>query len=193
MSRPQISLADVIGALQPHLGSLEAKRIRPALIHARLSDRLRDAAIEPPPPATVVRCVSDLDEHGWRRLALLVSALDTEGVHRLLGRLALGRAPAELVSDAFVRTVTDSKLLTLDLLRESPVRLEELARRWLSHLGADIQGESTVESAERLRRIDYALLLEKAEQAKRHAEGRMAALRAAQEKADRMRSPRSKW
>jgi hypothetical protein len=190
---PAIDFGAVMAALERNLASLEKRQIVPALVRARLADWLRDAAVEPPGPEDVGEWVADLDEEGWRRLALLVEALEVDEVGAAITRLAARQDASSFVKAGMIGPAARTPLLTLSLLRESAVRLEELARVWLFDLGASIQGEAFELSAERLRRLDYGRLLSEAERAKKAAEERMAALREQQEKAERARTRRSKW
>ena len=111
----------------------------------------------------------------------------------MVAQLAAHRGVASVIEEGMVGTAVRAPLLTLALLRESAVRLEELARTWSAALGVGIAGETAEQSAEHLARIDYARLLDKAERAKVDAEARMAELRKRQEKAEERRTRRSKW
>jgi hypothetical protein len=76
------------------------------------------------------------------------------------------------VRGGFVEVAQGSPLLTLDLLKRAPLRLEELARRFVMGLGASIAGEALEVSRKALERLDYGRLLAEAERAKRDAAGR---------------------
>jgi hypothetical protein len=190
---PALDLSVLIASLSANLAALERAVIRPPLLLARLSDRLRDEGVDPPEPGNVNAWVSRMDAHGWRRLALLVAALDVDAVRALLAPLARRDGVERVVRVGILDAAVEASLLTLVLLRESNVRLEELARRWMAALGVAIAGETPAVSGERLRRVDYARLLREAERAKAAAEDRMAELRKQQELAEQMRAGRSKW
>lgn len=190
---PMIELPLLTAAMAANLAALERAAIRPPLLLARMADRLRDEAVDPPDPGNVNAWVSRLDAEAWRRLALLVAALDVDAMRALLAPLVVRDGVERVTRIGIIGAAADASLLTLALLRESKVRLEELARRWLAALGVAIVGETAAVSAETLQRIDYARLLGEAERAKAAAEARMAELRKQQELAEKMRAGRSKW
>jgi hypothetical protein len=191
--RPAIALPVVLGALSANLVALEKKQVQPVLVCAQLADWVRDAGLEPPAPVDVRTWVAALDPEGWRRLALLVAALEEDAVGAVVAQMAARRDIAPLIEEGMVETAARTPLLTLALLRESTVRLEELARAWVAALDVAVAGETAEQSAERLARIDYGRLLSKAEHAKQDAEARMAELRKRQEQAENLRTRRSKW
>jgi hypothetical protein len=143
------------------------------------------------PPGDFDGLVLGLDAEAWRRLALVVAALDCDDVRRVLPGL-LARPVEAQVRRAFVDFARSTELLTLDLLRQSPHRVEEFARGWLDRLGASVEGETEEQSRERLARLDYGRLLAEAERARQEAEGRMEYLKKLQEQAGR-RARRGKW
>ena len=59
--------------------------------------------------------------------------------------------------------------MTLDLIRNAPLRLEELARRFVLGVGASIEGETLDVSRKALERLDYSRLLMEADRAQRAA------------------------
>ena len=174
-----------LGLLVAHLSSQvplwEGAEVDLDLLRARLADHCRDAAIVPAPPAAVAEMLGGLDDASRRRAALAASALDLPEI-RASARGLLGRGPiVERVRSAFVEHARGCDLLTLELLRQGPLRVEEFARKWLAALGASVAGESEEESRLRLERLDYGRLLAEAERAKQAAEPRMDALRKLQE------------
>jgi hypothetical protein len=176
-------------------GRLEGKAVEAELVRARLADRYRDAGLEPPLPEEFDALVRDLDGEGWRRLALAAGALDLEEVREALPRL-LAPSPGgvrEQVEAAFVGLARATELLTMELLRQSPLRVEEFARHFLARLGAAVAGETVPQSRERLHRLDYGRLLAEAERAKLSAQERMEYLRKLQEEEDAQRPRRGKW
>jgi hypothetical protein len=191
--RPHLDL----GVLQAGLAGAVARYAgHPAeseLVRARLADRCRDAGVLPLTPEEFDARAAGLDEEAWRRLALLVGALDLEAVRGALPVLVPGRPLGELVGEAFVGLARETPLLTLELLRQSPLRVEELARRFIAALGAAVRGESEPVSRRRLERLDYGRLLAEAERAREAAAGRMEQLRALQEEQERLRPRRGKW
>src|SRR5208283_4064709 len=107
------------------------------------------------------------------------------------GLLGNGGAVAQ-VKEAFVGLALATPLLTMTLLRQSPLRVEEFARHFLARLGTAVSGETAAQSRERLERLDYGRLLAEAERAKVSAEERMEYLRQLQEDQAR-RARRGKW
>lgn len=174
---------------------LEGKSVEPDLVRAQLADRYRDAGLEPILPEDFDALVLKLDAEGWRRLALAASALDLEPVRTVLPRLL--SLPAEgvinQVQNGFVGLAEATPLLTMELLRQSPLRVEEFARHFLARLGAAVAGETVEQSKDRLTRLDYARLLAEAERAKLSGEERLAYLRALQEEQEASRPRRGKW
>jgi hypothetical protein len=165
----------------------------PDLVRARLADGCRDAGLDPPTLEAVTAMVARLDDEGWQRLAVLTGALDVKDVRDALAVLTAAQPPGELLEIAFVVLARSASLLTLELLRQSPLRVEELARRFLARLGAAVRGESKSESCERLKRLDYERLLAEAERAKTAAADRLQELQRRQDEQEQMRSRRGKW
>jgi hypothetical protein len=186
-----------VAALEANLGAAVARTAgRPAepdLVRARLADGCRDAGLRPLLPHEFDRLAADLDEAAWSRLALLVGALDLDGVRAALAAKAEATVTPVLLNAAFVRPARAAALLTPELLRQAPLRVEELARRFIAALGARVRGESEQASRERLRGLDYGRLLAEAERAKQAAAGRMERLRRLQEEQEARRPRRGKW
>ncbi len=133
-----------------------------------------------------------LDEEAWRRLALTVTAFERYDVRAGLPLLLEGRSVAEQVRAGFIGVASDLPLLTMELLRQSDLRVEEFTRQFIARLGAGVLGEPPEQSRIRQHALDYARLLEEAEKAKVSAEERMEYIRRLQEMQDR-RSRRGKW
>lgn len=150
--------------------------VEPELVRARLADRYRDARIGFIAPEAFDGLCAGLDPEAWRRLALAVSVLDFEAIRANLAGLLTGPAVVQ-VREAFVGFARSTPLLTLELLRQSPLRVEEFLRRWLTGMGATIADETPEQSRERLERLDYGRVLSEAEQAQGAAEARMEKLR----------------
>jgi hypothetical protein len=193
--RPPAALDDanlrrVFGELAQEL---EHQEVEPALVRARLADGYRDAGLEPLLPEDFDALTAGLDEAAWQRLAVAVRALEEEEVQQALPALLGDKPVADQVRAGFIDFARQSDRLTLALLRQSRLRTEEFARRFIASLGAGVEGESLAESAERLSRIDYGRLLDQAEEARGDAEARMAYLKALLEEQERQFAPRGKW
>jgi hypothetical protein len=205
---PQLDLAPLQALLADAAARRAGREVEPDLVRARLADGCRDAALTPLLPeefdALTARLDAEgsvrlalltarLDAEGWVRLALLVDALDLKEVRGALAALAAVRPLVALVEAAFVGLARETPLLTPELLRQSPLRGEELARRFIAVLGADVRGESRQASRQRLARLDYGRLLVEAEQARLAAAGRVEQLRKLQEEQEKRRPRRGKW
>jgi hypothetical protein len=190
---PRLDLA----ALQAHLGEAVARSTgaRPDadLIRARFADRCRDAELQPLLPSEFDALAGALDGESWGRLALLVGTLDLDAVRETLSALVAPGALRHVVNVAFVGVVRDTALLTRELLHQSPLRVEELARRFIAALGAEVRGESEQVSRERLRRLDYGRLLAEAERAKQAAEGRVEEIHRLLDEREKKFPRRGKW
>jgi hypothetical protein len=172
---------------------LAGRAIVAELVRARLADGLRDLGIEPPTPQEIDRRVSGFDEHAWGRVAIAASVFEIESLRQTLGQRFAGGNALPLIETGFLALARDLDLLPLPVLCQSETRIEELARQFSQRLDVGIEGESAAESAERLRRLDYARLLAEADRAKSSAEEQMDYLRKLQEEEAGRRRPRGKW
>ena len=120
------------------------------------------------------------------------AVLDLEPCRKVLPQLPAGRAASELVA-AFTRLTRDTALLTIEVLGQSDLRVEELTRRLIAELGATVAGESAEESRKKLHRLDYGRLLAEAEQAKLAATERTERLKQLQDEQEQSRTRRGKW
>lgn len=163
------------------------------LVCARLSDAFRAVEVEPPLPSALAGATGRLGDEAWRRLALEVSCLDIEALRAALPALTTESGTDAFVNEGLVRPAEIHELLTMELLRSSPIRIEELARSMLAHMGVHIAGETEDVSKQHLWRLDYARLLSEAERAKEAAEERSEELRKRMEEEYARNRPRGKW
>jgi hypothetical protein len=177
--RPEWDLRTMTQRLNELTPVLETKDIEPPLVEARLADCYRELDREPVPQQQFERLVGGLDPDAWRRLALAVGALDHPDIRSALARLTT--TAVEQVTAGFVGTATATDALTLAMLRQSDVRVEEFARHLADRLGIFWQGESAEQSKKRLQQLDYKRLMAEAEEARKQAEQRMEYLRKKQE------------
>jgi hypothetical protein len=191
--RVALDLGALTTGFAANVSRFEGQDVEPDLVRARLADHCRDAGLEPMLPEEFDGLVENLDDESWRRLALAVSALDLPAVRQALPEVLGVRPLCAVIAEAFVRLARETPLLTLELLRQSPLRIEEFARQFLARLGAAVRGETHEVSRARLARLDYAWLLAEAEQAKVSAEERMEYIRKLQEQQEARRSRRGKW
>jgi hypothetical protein len=182
-----------VSAVQTALVAAAVRPADPELTRARLADACRDSGANPPTPEEFHALITGLDEEAMLRLAVLVTALDVAEVRTSLRALLATRPAADLVATAFTGLARDTPLLTVALIRESPLRAEELARRFVAALGAAVRGESVETSRQQLARLDYGRLLAEAELARQSAEARAAKLRELQDEKEKRRPRRGKW
>ena len=185
----EVDLPSLMAAIEQELPLIADRELDPLLVRARLADRLRDAGVLPPLPAAVEELTDDFGVEDWRRLALLLGSAEEPSV-RGSGEALFG---AEAWRVAFVDVASDRGLLTVEVLRRGPLRVEELARAFVAALGARIQGETEEASRERLQRLDYTRLLNEANLAKMEAEQRAEYLKAIQQREAEARTRRGKW
>lgn len=161
------------------------------LLRAQVADRYRDMNRLPMYPSEFDELVTTFDLESRRRFALAVGTLELDEFRDAVSRLLGQREVVVQVREAFAGVAQQCDKLTLEVLRLSPVRIEEFARRLLFLLGADIAGESSEQSRQMLEKIDYNKLLKEAEEAKNSAESRLNELRKQQAQQERTR--RGKW
>jgi hypothetical protein len=171
---------------------LERRQIESELVRAGLADGYRDLGLMPMPPDDFDGAVAGMDDEAWRRLALAATAIQQDDVRAGLPLLLDGHSVADQVRTGFIGVACTLPLLTMELLRQSELRIEEFARQFIARLGAGVLGEVAEQSRLRRHALDYARLLEEAEKAKVSAEERMEYIRRLQEMQDR-RSRRGKW
>jgi hypothetical protein len=191
--RVELDLASLLECLRRAVPVLEKRTVEPEHLRAQLADRYRDAGLDPIDPERFDALCADLDPEGWRRLALAVSVLDLPEVQKALPLLLRERDVEWQVRAAFIEHARALPLLTLEVLRKGPLRLEEFARGWLARIGAAVRDEKPEQSREALARLDYARLLAEAERARDEAKARMEYLKKLQSEDDGRRYPRSKW
>ncbi|MDC3958380.1 hypothetical protein [Polyangium jinanense] len=164
-----LDLAPILAALGQVLAEIEPAALDVDVARAKLADLCRDLAIEPVDPLELDPIAAELDRGAIERLALLVLVLERRGIpEALLKRIFEGRARTAAREGLF-DVARGSSLVTLDLLRGSPLRREELARRLVLGLGASVAGESLAEARAALERLDYGRLMAEAERARRAA------------------------
>lgn len=186
--RVELDLAVLQDAAAGLAAALAASDVDLDLARARLADRCRDAGVRPTHPLRLGPMLEALDPEGRRRFALVVALLEEPEITPYAAALLAGLRPG--VGPAVVGVVVATGPLTLELVRESPLRAQEFCRHLVAHLGAAVRGETARESAGRLERLDYGRLLEEAERAKMSASERLEYLRKLQEE----RGPRrGKW
>lgn len=189
-----IDLDELITTFGGAVGFWETQPEAEVLARARLADACRDAGIRPLAAETFQSGWNTFDQEHQRRFCLLISGLDVDGVAKRLPVHSRDRDGADAVLLLFQQLTTRLPLLTLDVLQQSDVRLEEFARHFCVDWGLKITGERPVNSEARLHDIDFGRLMKEAEAARSSAEDRLAYLRELQEKEEETRRPRrGKW
>jgi hypothetical protein len=190
---PELKLSELLAWLTSAVARLPDRPADLELVRARLADRCRDVGLGPLLPEDFDAMVADLDAAAQLRLALLVGMLDLDPIRACLPDLVVARPLTEVVAASFVGLARQTPLLTLELLRQSPLRREELARRFTAALGASVHGESAKASAAQLQRLDYERLLAEAQRAQESATERLERLKKLQDEQEANRPRRGKW
>ncbi|HVK63148.1 MAG TPA: hypothetical protein VM694_01670 [Polyangium sp.] len=164
-----LDLTQILAALGQVLAEIEPAALDVDVARAKLADLCRDLAIDPVDPLELDPLAAGLDRGAIERLALLVLVLERRVIPEpALKRIFEGRARTAAREGLF-DVARGSGLVTLDLLRQSPLRREELAHRLILGLGASVAGESLAEARAALERLDYGRLMAEAERARRAA------------------------
>jgi hypothetical protein len=152
--------------LREVLAELDPATLDSDVVRAKLADVCRGLTIEPLDPLEVEQLAAGFDRGAWERMGVLVLAVERGALGEGLRRVLAGRVRSA-VRGGFIEVARSSPLLTLELLDRAPLRLEELARRFVLEIGASIAGETLEASRKALERLDYGRLLAEAERAKR--------------------------
>lgn len=163
-----IELPWLMEAMRDALAELEPATLDPDVVRAKIADICRDLSIPPMDPLELERLASNLDRGGWDRMGLLVLVLERGALGEAMAPLFKGRIRSA-VRRGLIEVAESSPLITLELLERAPLRLEELARRFVLGLGASVAGETLEASRAALARLDYNRLITEAERAKRAA------------------------
>lgn len=187
--RHGVDLPELLACLETALPAADVDVDRAPLL-GRFAERCREAGLNPLSLEEMMAASAGLDVEGWRRLALAVAALERADVREAL---TAQRALGPLFREAFVGLAAETPHLTLELLRASPVRREELARQLVLRLGAHVAGESDEQFREQLERLDHGTVLSEVERARIVAEEHEEYLRRLQEEQETLRPRRGKW
>lgn len=171
----EVKLTPVRDAVMKGAVTVAARAPHPALVTARLADRIRDAKGAPVGPSEWGATVSAFDPPAWQRLAVIDLALAEMPVASIVG----AGVSVQLLAASLA---AHNPLLTLDLLRAVHLRAEELARKLIASAGCAVAGEPPDVSNAQLTRLDYARVLAEAERAKAEAAERMKMLEALRDK-----------
>jgi hypothetical protein len=103
------------------------------------------------------------------------------------------RPVGDWLEAGFFAPARELHLLTMELLSQSALRVEEFARQFVHRAGGVVRGETEEQSRQQLHRLDYARLLAQAERARNSAEERLEVVRQLQEQQEARRPRRGKW
>jgi len=164
-----VDLGALMAAIVRVLGELDPAALDADVARAKMADRLRALDIEPLDPLELDSLATGLERGAWERIGLLALAVERGGLAEpMQKRIFDGRVKTAL-KEGFVEAARSTPLLTIELLRSGPLRVEELSRRFVLGLGASVAGESLEASKKALERLDYGRLMAEAERAKKAA------------------------
>lgn len=153
-------MPDVLGEFDASVADLDVAR-------AKWADLCRDLSLHPLDPLELDALTPHFDRGAVERMALIVVLLERGAIPRdILGRIVDRRLRAA-TKGGIVDPAQSSQYVTLELLGQSPLRREELARRMILGFGASIRGEKLTESRAALERLDYGRLMEESNRARR--------------------------
>lgn len=193
--QPSVSLGlDDLMVLVPMWASrFREQPVSRALLRSRVADGCRLVGKAPLEAAVWERLTSSYDADALARLWIVNELARDATVQVHIPTLFPDTDAGPYVSTALCGTVEATGPLTMELLVESPLRIEEFVRHFLARLGAGVEGETVQAAQARLERLDYRNLLAEAERARESAEERMEVLRKLQEDLEARRMPRGKW
>ena len=153
------TMVEVLGEFDPSMADLDVAR-------AKWADVCRDISMDPLEPLEMDGFTTNFDRSAVQRLALIVSVLERLAIPRdILARL-LDRRLRTATKGGIVEPAQSSRFVTLELLAQSPLRREELARRVILGFGASVRGEKLAESRAALERLDYGRLMDESNRAR---------------------------
>lgn len=188
-----IDLDELIATFGQATSFWQTQPQRKLLARARFADACRDASVQPIEKTTFENEWRQFDDEHQQRFGVLTAGFEIPAAARQLPQHSEGeQAPSAF--KLLVMLTNELHLLTIDVLQQSDVRLEEFSRHFCFQWKLPIEGETSTESSERLHAIDFGRLMKEAESAKASAEDRLAYLRELQKKEEETRRPRrGKW
>jgi hypothetical protein len=154
------TMVEVLGEFDASVADLDVAR-------AKWADVCRDLSMDPLDPLEMDGLTSNFDRGAVQRLALIVVLLERRAIPREMLTNVLTRRLRTATKRGIVEPAQVSQLVTLELLTQSPLRREELARRVILGFGASVRGEKLSESRAALERLDYGRLMEESNRARR--------------------------
>lgn len=157
-------MSEVLAEFDTSLADLDVAR-------AKWADICRDLSMNPFDPLELDGLTNHFDRGAVDRMALIVVMLERGVIPKDVLVRIVDRRLRAATKGGIVEPARDSKLLTLELLAQSPLRREELCRRVILGFGASIRGEKLAESKAALERLDYGRLMDEANRARRSLGG----------------------
>lgn len=186
-----VDLPAMIAAIQAAAPAAAEAPADLVLLRAQWGDLCRDGHTARPSSEAFDPLAQDAD--ALKRATLLMSALlSQDDAAEWVSDGAFGRNPDGHVQCSLVLPATRLDLLTPQLIAQSDLRAEEMARAFAASLGVHIRGEDEKTSEANLRRLDYRRLLAGADRAKAKAADKMDYLKQLYEAQEAAR-PRGKW
>jgi hypothetical protein len=123
--------------------------------------------MDPLEPLEVDGLTTNFDRGAVERMALIVVLLERGAIARETLVRIVDRRLRTATKGGIIEPAQNSRLVTLELLAQSPLRREEMARRVVLGFGASVRGEKLSESRAALERLDYGRLMDESNRARR--------------------------
>ncbi len=162
-----VAIVPIEAAMIETLAEFDSALADVDVARAKMADVCRDLQLDPLEPLEWDTLATNFDRHAVERLSLIVLLLERGVIPKETLRRILEKRIRTAVKDGIVEPARVSSLVTLDLLAQSPLRREELARRVVLGLGASVAGERLADSRAALERLDYGRLLAESNRARR--------------------------
>lgn len=162
-----ISLDGMLAIMGEVLAEFDASVADLDVARAKWADLCRDMGMNPVDPLELDGLTTHFDRTAVERLALIVVLLERGGIPRETLQRIVNQRASTATKGGIVEPARISQLVTLELLAQSPLRREELARRVILGFGAAIRGEKLSDSRAALERLDYGRLMEEANRARK--------------------------
>jgi len=162
-----VPLQPVMTVMTEVLGEFDASVADLDVARAKWADVCRDLSLHPLDPLEVDGLTTHFDRGAVERMALIVVLLERGVITRDILTKIVERRLRAATKGGIVDPAQTSQFVTLELLAQSPLRREELARRVILGFGASIHGEKLAESRAALERLDYGRLMEESNRARR--------------------------
>lgn len=161
-----VPLEPLMTTMVEALGEFDASMADLDVARAKWADLCRDQSMDPLDPLEMDGLTTNFDRGAVQRLALIVVLLERGAIQREMLTRLVNRRVRTATKGGIVEPAQSSRLVTLELLAQSPLRREELARRIILGFGASVRGEKLAESRTALERLDYGRLMDESNRAR---------------------------